>query len=217
MKLSEYTMAVLKNFSTINSGLVLNPGTLQRTMSPEKSVLVEAELDDSMPIKFGIYDLNLFLGNISTLSNPEVTFTKDEGVMSDGTFTLNFKPCSPELIISPPDKSLSIDEPDAVFDLSSALIAKILRLASMNTLPFLSVSGNAGGLFLQAHDKNNSSANYAKTRMGDWTGTEFNISIKTENVKMIPDDYLVEVKTGKFAKFTSRNRKLVYFVALETK
>ena len=46
MKLSDYTLTVLKNFSTINSGLVLQPGTKQRTMSPEKTILVEVDLED---------------------------------------------------------------------------------------------------------------------------------------------------------------------------
>lgn len=40
MKLSENTLSVLKNFSSINS-VVLNDG-VQKTISPEKSILVGA-------------------------------------------------------------------------------------------------------------------------------------------------------------------------------
>ena len=67
MKLNENTLSVLKNFSSINSGLVLQRGNVQKTISPEKSILVEAELEDVIPEQFGIYDLNQFLGNVTTL------------------------------------------------------------------------------------------------------------------------------------------------------
>ena len=75
VKLSDYTLTVLKNFSTINSGLVLQPGTKQRTMSPEKTILVEVDLEDSFSHRFGIYDLVQFLGNVTTLNNPDLEFS----------------------------------------------------------------------------------------------------------------------------------------------
>jgi hypothetical protein len=67
MKFSENTLTVLKNFSNINSGVVLNAGKVQKTMSSERSILLEATLEDDIPQQFGIYDLNQFLGNITTL------------------------------------------------------------------------------------------------------------------------------------------------------
>ena len=77
MKLSENALNVLKNFASINSGVVLNKGNVLRTISPEKSILVEATVEDDLPVPFVIYDLNQFLGNVTTLKNPELTFTKD--------------------------------------------------------------------------------------------------------------------------------------------
>ena len=90
MKLSENTMNVLKNFASINSGVVLNKGNVQRTISPEKSILVEATVEDDLPEKFGVYDLNQFLGNVTTLKNPELNFTKDYVTMDDGEFSLTY-------------------------------------------------------------------------------------------------------------------------------
>ena len=83
MKLSENTLTVLKNFASINSGVVLNPGKTQKTISPEKSILVEATLEDDIPAEFGIYDLNQFLGIFTFLKNPEITFGNDQVVLSD--------------------------------------------------------------------------------------------------------------------------------------
>lgn len=213
MQFSEFTLTILKNFSTFNSGIVLKKGKLQSTMSPDKKLLAEVELEDDIPHQFGIYDLNQFLGNVSTL--PQLSFKEEEVVMSDGEVTMAYKACASELVISPPDKKLTIENPDATFELSQTIVAKLLRLASMNSLPNLSVIGKKGKLFVQVHEKKNDKSNFAETVVGDNTGSDFIASFEVDKLKMIPDDYVVEVKNNAFAKFTSKNRKLVYFVALE--
>jgi hypothetical protein len=217
MKLSEYTLSVLKNFASINSGLVIQAGNKQRTMSPEKSILVEVELEESFTHKFAIYDLTQFLGNITTLNNPDLEFNDKFVKMSDGVFDLFYIPCSPELIISPPDKSLSMDSPDVTFNLSNSIIAKTLRLASMNGLPNLSLIGKNGSLDLRVHEKSNDTSNYVSTRLMDYSGDEFTCTFSTENFKIMPDDYEVQIKNGTFGKFQSKTKNVTYFIALETK
>jgi hypothetical protein len=218
MKLSEQTLAVLKNFSTVNSGVVLKPGTKQKTISAEKSILVEAELDNITDHEFGIYDLNQFLGNVTTLKNPDLNFfeksveLKDE----DGT-TIVYNACASELVISPPAKELVLNEPEVSFDLPNATLVKLLRLGSMNALPNLSILGKDGELKVVVHEKNNDTSNVVSANIGQWDKEDFTTTFKTENLKMIPDDYKVEIKLGGFAKFTSLTKKLVYFISLEVK
>ena len=139
MKLSENTLAVLKNFASINSGVVLKKGNTQKTISPEKSILVEATLEDNLDTDFGIYDLNQFLGNVTTLKNPELNFTKESVTLDDGDFALNYLACSPSLIISPPDKELALKTVDCKFDLTNVTLQKLLKIATMNSLPNLTV------------------------------------------------------------------------------
>ena len=43
------------------------------------------------------------------------------------------------------------------------------------------------------------------------------MSFKTENLRLIPDNYHVEIAIGGFAKFVNASGKLIYFIALETK
>lgn len=217
MKLSDFAMTVLKNFSSINSGVVLQPGTVQKTMSPEKSILVEAEFEDALPCQFGIYDLNQFLGNVSTLDNPDLDFSEKVLSMKNDSFTLNYYSCSPELIITPPNKELVMSNPDVTFELSNTILAKLLRIAAMNALPNLSIVGKAGDLTLVVNDRSNDLSNSATTKLGDWSGEDFVATFKTDNLKLIPDDYNVELKFKGFTKFTSTTRKLTYFVALEQK
>ncbi len=217
MKLSENTLSVLKNFSSINSGIVLQKGNLQKTISPEKSILVEAEIEDALPEQFGIYDLNQFLGNVSTLKNPELTFSENSVLMDDGDITFNYYSCSPNLIVSPPDKELKLKQVDVSFNLTNANLTKLLRLASMNNLTHLSVVGKNGEIRLQTHEKANDTSNHASFKLNDYVGEDFTASFKVENIKLIPGDYDVEMQLGAFAKFVSKNNKIKYFIALESK
>jgi hypothetical protein len=217
MKLSENTLSVLKNFSTINSGIVLQKGNVQKTISPEKSILVEAEIEDALPEQFGIYDLNQFLGNVSTLNNPDLTFSENSVLMNDGDITFNYYSCSVNLIVSPPDKELKLKQVDVSFTLTNANLSKLLRLAAMNNLTHLSVVGKNGEIRLQTHEKANDTSNYASFKLNDYNGEDFTASFKVENIKLIPGDYDVEIQLGAFAKFVSKSGKIKYFIALESK
>lgn len=217
MKLNENTLSVLKNFSAINSGLVLQAGNVQKTISPEKSILVEAELEDAIPSQFGIYDLNQFLGNVTTLGNPDLTFDDKAVMMNDGEIAFSYYSCSPNLIVSPPDKELKLKQVDVSFTLTNAILTKLLKLAAMNNLTHLSVIGKNGEIRLTAHEKANDTSNHASFKLNDYNGADFTASFKVENIKLIAGDYDVEIQLGAFAKFVSKNAKIKYFIALETK
>lgn len=217
MKLSENTLSVLKNFSAINSGLVLQAGNVQKTISPEKSILVEVELEDAIPSQFGIYDLNQFLGNVTTLGNPDLTFDDKAVMMNDGEIAFSYYSCSPNLIVSPPDKELKLKQTDVSFTLTNAILSKLLKLASMNNLTHLSVVGKNGEIRLQTHERANDTSNYASFKLNDYNGEDFTASFKVDNIKLIAGDYDVEIQLSAFAKFTSKNAKIKYFIALETK
>jgi hypothetical protein len=217
MKLSDNTLSILKNFSTINSGLVLQKGNIQKTISPEKSILVEAELEDAIPEQFGVYDLNQFLGNVTTLGNPDLVFSDKAVMMNDGKIAFSYYSCSPNLIVSPPDKELKLKQTDVSFNLTNAILSKLLKLASMNNLTHLSVVGKNGEIRLQTHEKANDTSNHASFKLNDYSGDDFSASFKVDNIKLIAGDYDVEIQLGAFAKFVSKNAKIKYFIALEAK
>jgi hypothetical protein len=218
MKLTDFSLAVLKNFSTINDGIVLRQGSTIKTMSAEESIWGEAEVDDVFPVEFGIDDLNNFLGNITTLGNPELTFSNKSVLLDDGTFSINYRATPPDLIDAPPaGKKIKIDTPDVTFDLPKDTLSKLLKLAAMNGLDALSVIGQNSNLLLQTHDKHNKDSNNALMTVGPFTGADFQATFKTDNLKMMPDDYVVDLKKGAFARFASKTRKITYYIALEVK
>jgi hypothetical protein len=217
MKLSDNTLAVLKNFASINSGVVLSAGKTQKTISPEKSILVEATVEDDIPSEFGIYDLNQFLGNLTTLRNPELTFNKEAVTLDDGELSFDYRACSANLIITPPDKELVLKSVDVKFSLPNETLQKLIKVATMNGLPNLSVVGKNGELLLKIHERANDTSNSGTIKIGEYAGQDFTASFKTDNLKLLPNDYNVEIQKGAFAKFENASNTLKYFIALETK
>lgn len=219
MKLSERTLTVLKNFAAVNSGVVIRKGKVQKTISPERSILVEATLDDEFPVEFGIYDLNQFLGLITTLKNPDLTFSKEEVVLNDGRMSFNYRSSAPSLIITPPDKELTLKQVDVAFDLTNADLSILLKTASMTSLPNLTVKSKNGEIGIQTHERANDSSNFGYMKIADAQEglKDFVASFKTENLKLIPDEYHVEIQVPAFAKFVNVKEDLTYFIALETK
>lgn len=218
MKLSEHTLSVLKNFSSINSSLVIHPGKIQKTISANHTILVEAVLEDDFSTIFGVYDLNQFLGNITTLNKPDLDFSDKSVVMDDGETSLKYYACSPSLILAPPrDKELTLPKIDADFVLKQDTLNKLLRLANMNNLSHLTIVGKDGELRIQTHDKTNDTSNIASSKISDYEGKDFAVSFKTENLRVIPDEYHIQISVGSFSKWKNKDGNLTYFIALETK
>ena len=69
MKLSEQTIEVLQNFSTINQSLLFKSGDVLRTVSPQKTVLAEVTVPDNFESEFGIYDLGQFLSAMTLIDD----------------------------------------------------------------------------------------------------------------------------------------------------
>lgn len=217
MKLSDYSLSVLRNFSTINSGMVIKSGNVQKTISDDGSIFVQAELEETFPQVFGIYDLHQFLGNISALGHPEMKFEDKLLTLDADGFTTGYYGCDPTIPKSPPEGKIELKNPNVSFDLSNSTLTKLLKIAATNVLPNLSIIGRDGEIRIKVHQKGNVTSHYSSFKVGTYEGEPFNATIKVANLRMLPDDYHVAVKAGAFAKFTSKTHNLFYFVALETK
>lgn len=219
MKLSSNSIAILKNLSKVNGGVVLKPGQAQRTISPDnKDVLVEATLEDSFPHEFGIYNLDQFLGNLTSLKSPELTFSKDYVLLDDGDVKMRFHGCPTNLIVVPKDTGLTLDKLAAKFTLTKEMQKKLTNLANTNGFDCFSVTGKSGILSLKVHEKGNDTSNFAQMEsVGNFTGNDFESSFSIKNLQLLMDDrdYEVELQEDSFGRFVSLDKKLEYYIAME--
>ena len=215
MKLSEKTLNILKNFSSINQSILVKQGNQLRTISVAKNILAEAEIKEDFPRDFAIYDLNQFLNGLSLHQDPEMDFSPDSYVnIREGKRRVKYFYADPNVIISPPEKAIQLPSQDVCFQLDSVTLEKLLKAAAVYQLPDLCAVGEAGVIKLVVRDKkNDTSIEYAEV-VGE-TDKEFTFNFKIENIKIIPGVYDVVVSAKLLSKFTNSNHDLKYYIALE--
>lgn len=215
MKLTEKTLNILKNFSNINSSILVKEGNKLRTWSINKVILGEATISEEFEKEFAIYDLNQFLNGLSLHSDPDLDFSSDKYLtIREGKRRVRYFFADPATIVSPPDKDLQLASKDVCFQLEAATLEKLLKAAAVYQVPDLSAVGENGVIKLVVHDKKNETSHQFAVVVGE-TDKEFTFNFKVENIKILPGNYDVVLSAQKLAEFTCTNFDLKYFIALE--
>ena len=215
MNLSDNTLTILKNFAGINNSILVKEGTQLRTISVAKNILAEAEIEEAFPREFAIYDLNQFLNGLSLHQDPDLDFTPESYItIKEGKRRVKYFYADPNVIISPPEKEITLPSEDVHFQLESASLEKLLKAAAVYQLPDFSVVGANGAVKLVVRDKKNDTSNEYAITVGE-TDKEFFFNFKVENIKIIPGAYDVVVSSKLLSKFTNTQHDLRYYIALE--
>ena len=215
MKLSESTLSLLKNFSNINQSILFKQGNKLRTISVMKNILAEATIGEEIPKDIGIYDLGQFLNGLGLHHNPELDFANDgHVVIKEGKMRSKYFFADPNVIITPPDKEITLPTEDVKFELSTQQLDKLLKAAGIYQLPDLAVIGEAGVVKLLVRDKKNDTSNTFAVTVGE-TDKVFSFNFKIENIKILPGTYEVVVSQKLLSKFTNKDCDLRYYIALE--
>ena len=216
MKISSETTEVLKNFASINMSLLFNEGTKLRTVSPQKSVLAEANISESFPRKFAIFDLNQFLSTFQVFEDPDVDFDEKQLTVTNGSGGKAYiSYASPDNIIVPPEKELTIPSADVTIMIKERAMKNALHMAGILDLPEVALVGKGSVVYLSAIDSRNRGSNKFETAVGE-TEDEFTLIFKVDNLKLLPRDYNVEVSSKGISRWDSSTGDVRYFVATET-
>lgn len=216
MKLSEKTIDLLENFSSINQSILVKKGSKLRTISVMKNILAEADIDENFEKDFGIYDLPQFLNGVGLMNDPDIDLKHDSYmIIREGKTTkVKFAFADPEVIITPPEKPITLPSQDVCFQLESVQLQKLLKASSVYQLPDLAAIGNDGEITLVVRDKKNDNSNEFALTVGK-TDKTFEFNFKIENIKVIPGSYDVVISKKLLSKFTNHSYNLDYYIALE--
>ena len=215
MKLSDKTLTLLKNFSTINQSILFKHGSSLRTISVMKNILAEAQIDEEIPKDFGIYDLNQFLNGLALHQKPELDFQDDSYVIiKEGRSRSKYFFADPKVIVTPPEKEITLPSEDVSFELSTSQLDKLLKAAAIYQLPDLCVVGGDGVVKVLVRDKKNDTSNDFSVIVGE-TDSTFSFNFKVENIKIVPGTYDIVVSQKLLSRFTCQNYALKYYIALE--
>ena len=219
MKLSKHTLNMLKNFSDINMSIEIKEGNILRTVSVQKNILAQAELEDSFPQDFAIYELNRFLGAVSLFDDPEFRFNGKSANIGTTRHSVDYVYCDPSMIVTPPENNITFPDPEVKFTLSQDALSQIMKASNVLGTPEIAIEGGPHPndvIRIKALDVNNDSTDTFKVVLDEKSEHTFMFVFKTENMKMIPGNYDVEISSKGISHFTLQGQKLEYWIATES-
>ena len=219
MKLSTDTLSVLKNFASINQGIMFKKGKTIRTVSAQKNVMAEATVSDEFPTDFGVYDLNNFLSVLSLHKDDPVLDFQDNNVLISGLqgrSKIKYRFCAPHMIVAAPDKAIAMPEPEISFSLSQEDFDWILKAASVLSSPFIAIESDGSKIFVTTFDPTNDAAHTDSLEIGTGDGNSYKMIFKLENIKMISGSYDVKISSKGISHFKHKLLNVQYWIATET-
>lgn len=217
MELSENTLQVLKNFSTINQNIMIRQGNTLKTISEARNVLATAVVDAEFPQDVGIYDLNEFIGVLGLVDTPRLNFEDEYVKIGDSSGRSKIKYFfSPEETLTFPQKDITMPSADVKFTLDNDTLNKLKRAASTLGHDEVSISGKGNVLSLSVVESQNSTSNAFSIDIdGDFEEATFNFILNIANLKILPGDYDVSISSKLISNFSHKELDLNYWIALE--
>lgn len=217
MKLSKETIAILKNFATIQPNLMFKAGNELKTIAEAKNIVAKATITEQIPQDFGIYDVNDFLSSLSLFNDPTFDFSADgkSAYITEGKSSLTYF-FSDEASLTFPQKDVSMPPIDASFELTDATLSALKRATSLLSVSTVSVEDAGSGMVIRVKDAKNSTSNSYGTEVEGNNGNhKFKFHFDIGNFKILPGDYDVSISGKLISHFKHKTMPIEYWIALE--
>ena len=215
MQLSSDTVAILKNFSDINQNILVKPGNTLQTISTLKNILASADIKEKFDSEFAIYNLPEFLRAYDLFDKSELKFNGAQNMVikdANGRQSIKYYFADKSVVVSP-TKTISMPDKYVTFTLKKENFNKLLRGVTTLNLPDIAVKGDGKEISIVAIDKKTPSNDYSIV-VGE-SDKKFTAYFKTENFKMIEDDYDVAISKAKISHFINKSKPIQYWIAIE--
>jgi hypothetical protein len=180
-------------------------------------VLAQANLKDVFPQDFCVYDLNQFLSVHSLHKDSDLSFDDSNVIFKSGRSSTKYRKTAKEMIVTPPEKEITLPSVDVSFTLSEEDYNNIMKVSSVLSSPHIAVESDGDAVQLVAFDAQDNSAHTNSIQVGEGNGKKYKIVFKTENIKMIPGSYAVEISFKGIGHFKNNKDDIQYWIAFEAK
>jgi hypothetical protein len=219
MNLTPETLLLLKNFSSINSNVVIRPGNVIKTMSEAKNIMAQGQVAESFPSEFGIYDLNEFLSVVGMFESPVLKFDPDMKFVSivDGKRSVKYF-FSDTSILTSPSKDITMPPTELKFKLSADELNTLRKAGSaLGVTDVVITPSKDGGVTAQVTDIKDSTSNAFSIELDVviQPNDSFNFVFNLNNFKVLAGDYEVEVSSKLISHFKNTSTEVEYYIALE--
>lgn len=214
MKISNETRDVLKNFSTINSGIRVKTGNKLETISNMKNILAIATIEETFPQDFAIYNLPEFLGATSLLDDPEFNFNPEKLSVEDTNSKMDYFYASEGMVVAP-EKMITMPSSEVTFTITSTLLTDLQKASSVLGVNDLVLESDGTTVTLTVKDKKNATSNTLSRTVAEGNGDKYQMNFKIENLKILTGNYEVQVSSKGISHFKNTDVEVEYFIALE--
>lgn len=210
-------LEVLQNFGSINQNIVFKQGTALSIVSEAKNVMAKIELDEPIPMDFGIYDAQELVRVMSLVDDAEIQFNKDSLSLAGNGSSIKYYYSDIDMLTQPPSRDVTMPEPEVKFTLTQETLNKLKRAASALGHKQIKVDADDESVKLVITDTGNATANNFTIRVeGEATGDlSAGFTIGIDNLKLMPGDYEVRVSSKLISHFKNTDRNVQYWIALE--
>lgn len=220
IKLSAETQSLLKVAASINNSIKLEAGNMIRTVAPSGAIIMEAEIAETLPEEFSIYELNRFLSVLSldSLKDADLIFDGVNFVdVKKGRVSIKYK-FTDSKFTTHPGKKINLPSEELVVDLSGEELKNLQKIASIlghKVLEFRVVSEKAY-LTTTSPDIGDASSD-SLVELADVPGAaDGSYKILFSNLILPNGDYKVTVGGGgKIARFEHKSAKITVYVGVE--
>ncbi len=214
MKFSERTLTILKSFSTINKSILMEAGNTLKTITPEKTLIAKATIADSIPSQACIYDLSRFLSILGLYNDPDVEFHDKYFLVTEGKQRTKYVFADISMIHAAPTKEIELPTKDVEVNVTWNDLQSVIKAAGVLQFQEVAFVGEEGKIYLKAISSTDAGADDYGIEIGT-TNDTFKVIIKTDNLKLLPQDYSVTLCAKGISEFKSPDA--TYYVAIDTK
>lgn len=219
MQLRSETVNVLKNFSSINTNLVIRRGNKIETMSPSNDIIAAFEADDEFDTQLSIFNLNEFLGVLGAFEKPELELEDKYVLIRQGRQNVKYVYAEESLLITAPKNQekivAALANPSVSFNLSDTTLAKLQKMSGILGAEDLAVIGDGSKITLKVLDKKNPNSNEFELDTEVSTDKVFQVNFKMDKLRILQGSYTIDI-TKRVSKFTNDGIKLYYYIAVES-
>jgi hypothetical protein len=223
---SERTKIILRNFSKIKPSLLFKPGQELRTISPNQNMIGVARITETIPARFGIYDIKRLLRILSRYDDP-VLIPHDDHLEIKGAHASSgtYPCCSEQNILLPPERDYDIEHLITSFELPNVDLQHVLQVLSISKHPEVLFVRKDNILAIESFDPRNKSGfpnpepDLYHAELSNDEGLNFQARLDVTYLDtLLPTDYrvsIVKVVNGnEFAIFESE-QDIKYYVELK--
>jgi hypothetical protein len=219
MKLSPATIAILKNFASINSNIYIAAGNVVKVRSVQKNSFAQATIEETFESPVCLYDLNEFLSVIAIGADGDITIKDNHLVIKWGKSKLTYNFADPVIMrmaIEASEKVITMPECEVEFELTSDMLAAIQKASSILKSQFLSIYSNEGTIAIKTYDKEDPNSNAYQIDTDVATPYTFNMLLKIEDLKLLGGSYDVSINRNNISRWVKQGSGVVYYIAMDT-